>query len=115
MRVLIVDDDPRIRELLKQTLAGHADEFFEAADGAQAVALYETCRPDWVLMDLAMKPVNGLEATARIRAGHPQARVVMVSQYDEPEVRAAALRAGALAFVSKEDLAPLLSLLRVHT
>ena len=112
MRLLIVDDSPRMRELLKEALAGMATEFGEAVDGADAVARYETCRPDWVLMDLAMRPVNGLEATATIIARHPEARVVMVSQYDEPEFRAAAHRAGALAFVSKEDLTPLLALLQ---
>ncbi len=103
-KILIADDDPRMRQMLSQIVAGLADSVYEAADGAQAIALCATERPDWVLMDLRMRPVDGLHATAEIKARLPETRVIIVSQYDEAELRAKAVRAGACAYVLKENL-----------
>lgn len=103
-RILIVDDDARLRLVLRQILAGLADEVFEARDGGEAIAVCAASRPDWVLMDLQMKPVNGLRATQEIKSRWPETRVIIVSQYDEPELRAEAARVGACAYVLKENL-----------
>ena len=107
-KILIADDDPRMRTIIREVIAELASEIFEAADGAEAMAIYATQRPDWVLMDWRMKPLDGFRATALITARFPDARIVIVSQFDEPEVRAAAARVGACAFVSKDDLPQLL-------
>jgi DNA-binding NarL/FixJ family response regulator len=55
-------------------------------------------------MDIEMKPMNGLSATAKIRTTHPNAKVLIVSQYNEPEFREAANNAGACGYVFKENL-----------
>ncbi|MCC6233643.1 MAG: response regulator, partial [Verrucomicrobiales bacterium] len=65
---------------------------------------YERARPDWVSMDYRMEPVDGIAATAAIRAHHPGARIVVVSNWDEPALREAARSAGALAYVLKNNL-----------
>lgn len=110
-RILIADDDARLREMIKQVVAGHASVIYEAADGGEAIALCAAERPDWVLMDLRMKPMDGLRATAAIKAKHPETRVVIVTQYDEAELRAEAARAGACAYVLKEHLQELPAIL----
>ena len=104
MKILIADDNARMRQMVKQTVASLATEFYEAADGGEAIAICATQRPDWVLMDFRMKPMDGLRATAEIKARFPETRVVIVSQYDDVELRAEATRVGACAYVLKENL-----------
>lgn len=62
-------------------------------------------------MDLRMKPIDGLRATASIKAHFPQTRIAIVSQYADPELRAEAARVGACAYVLKENLQELPALL----
>jgi CheY-like chemotaxis protein len=104
MKILIADDDTRMRQIVKQIVAGLASEVCEARDGGEAVAVCAVQRPDWVLMDLRMKPMDGLHATAEITSRFPGTHVAIVSQYDEAELRAEAARAGACAYVLKENL-----------
>ena len=104
MTVLIVDDNPQFRELIRTVLAGLADDVNECADGDEAVAAYRARRPDWVLMDLQMARVGGLEAIRRLLAADPTARVVVVTDYDDVHWRAAALEAGARGYVLKDNL-----------
>jgi DNA-binding NarL/FixJ family response regulator len=104
MTVLIVDDSPQFRELIRTVLAGLVDEVNECADGDEAVAAYGLQRPDWVLMDLQMVRVGGLEATRRILAADGTARVLIVTDYDDVHWRAAAIEAGACGYLLKENL-----------
>jgi CheY-like chemotaxis protein len=111
-KILIADDDARMRRMVKQIVAGLASAVYEAGDGAEAMALCAAERPDWVLMDLRMKPIDGLRATALIKARFPETCVAIVTQYDDPELRAEALRAGACAYVLKEDMSSLPAILQ---
>jgi two-component system, NarL family, response regulator LiaR len=103
-KILIADDDARMRQMVKETVASLASELYEARDGGEAITICAARRPDWVLMDLRMKPMDGLRATAEIKARFPETRVAIVSQYDDPELRAEAARVGACAYVLKENL-----------
>lgn len=72
MKILIVDDSMRMRNMIKSMLrlkqtAHDALEFFECVDGTTAITEYEKVHPDWVLMDIAMKNMNGLNASAVIK------------------------------------------------
>ena len=104
MTVLIVDDSPRFRGLIKTILAGLADDVQECTDGDEVVAAYRARRPDWVLMDVQMPQTGGLEATRRILAVDPAARVLIVTDYDDVHWRAAAIEAGACGYVLKDNL-----------
>lgn len=114
MNLLIVDDDARFRQTLKDVLAG-LGTVWEAADGAQALASCEAHRPDWVLMDLRMKPVNGLVATRGIKARFPHTRVLIITQFQEASLEEAAREAGACHYMLKENLAALPQLLQRET
>jgi DNA-binding NarL/FixJ family response regulator len=103
-KIVIADDDPRMRQMLKQIVGSIVTTIFEAADGAEAIAVCAAERPDWVLMDLRMKPVDGLRATAEVSARFPETRVVIVTQHDDAELQAEAFQAGAFAYVLKENL-----------
>ena len=107
MKLLIVDDNSEMRSLIKQALSDLAIEFTECADGDEALAAYEAqgfTSADQVLMDLQMPRVGGLEATRRIRAAHPDAQIIIVTQYNDAHWRAAATQAGACGYVLKENL-----------
>ncbi|MCA1623493.1 MAG: response regulator transcription factor [Acidobacteria bacterium] len=109
--VLIVDDSQPMRELIKMTLAGVAEIVGECADGADALAAYKRLRPDWVLMDIGMKNMDGITATRQITAAHPQARIMIVTDYNDDDLRRAAREAGACQFIVKENLLDILEIL----
>lgn len=107
MRFLIVDDNAQMRELIKFFLRDLAEEIAERGDGAEALAAYREFAPDWVVMDLGMEKLDGLQATRQIIAAFPLARIVMLTQYDDPALRQAAREAGAQAYFTKDNLLPL--------
>jgi two-component system response regulator DegU len=115
MKVLIVDDSSPMRRMMRQFLPSNAGEICECEDGIDALEYYERFLPDWVLMDWEMKQMNGLEATKQIISKFPEAKILLVTQYNDRELRAAASEAGVCGFVLKEDLAELRRLLDVQT
>jgi CheY-like chemotaxis protein len=112
MSLLIVDDDPRMRSLIRSIVSDLADPITECGDGAEAEACYTQNHPDWVLMDLMMPRMGGLEATRRIMFSNPEAKVVVVTGRDGQSLREAAQIAGACAFISKENLFDLRELIK---
>jgi CheY-like chemotaxis protein len=112
MKVLIVDDNEQARWMIKHYLCDISEEFRECEDGADALKAYAEFLPDWVLMDWEMKQVNGLAATVQIIRNFPDAKILIITNYDEQSMRQAALEAGAKGFVTKDDLQILQSLLK---
>lgn len=110
LKILIVDDNLQARTMIKHYLHELADVVAECADGADALGCYEANRPDWVLMDWEMK-TDGLTATRRIIKAHPEARILIVTQHDDDNLRDATIEAGARGFVLKDDLLALGSFL----
>jgi DNA-binding NarL/FixJ family response regulator len=102
--VLVVDDEPMVCAHLRTILGSAADieVVAQAADGAEAVEAVVRHRPRVVLMDLRMPGVDGVEATGRIRAEHPGTQVVVLTTYADDTLILAALRAGALGFLTKD-------------
>lgn len=111
LRVLIVEDDPHVRRVLKRILEGLASDVLECANGADALGVYTSFEPDAVLMDIRLPGVDGLTATRRIRAAFPSASVLIVTNHDEAPLRKAALDAGARGYVLKDNLLDVRTLL----
>jgi DNA-binding NarL/FixJ family response regulator len=105
IRVLIVDDHALMREGLRSILEDD-DRFLvvgEAASGREGVALAREFRPDVVVMDVAMKDLNGIEATRQIRTACPGTRVVALSSYSDARYVTTILRAGACGYLLKAN------------
>lgn len=114
--ILLVDDHKIMRDGLRAIL-GSTPEFrvvAEAESGSEAVQLARTCRPHLILMDLSLPGLNGIEATIEILRSMPDARVVILSMYEDEESVVRAIRAGARGFVLKKaSHSDLLDALRV--
>jgi len=105
IRVLLVDDHAVVRtgfRLLLQSIA-EISVVAEAESGETACQLYVELAPDVVVMDIAMPGMGGLEALRRIRARHPQARILTLSAHDDPIHARRSLQEGALGFLSKRS------------
>jgi DNA-binding NarL/FixJ family response regulator len=104
IRVLLVDDHAMVRRGMRDFLALHDDieVVGEAADGAEAVERADELRPDIVVMDLMMPNLDGIEATARIKAGHPELEVIALTSFIEEARVVAAIEAGASGFLLKD-------------
>ncbi len=116
IRVLLVDDQALVRSGFRMILEARDDleVVGEAEDGAQAVALARSLRPDAILMDVRMPKLDGVEATRRIVASGSPARVLILTTYDLDEYVYAAIRAGASGFLLKDvESAQLVDAVRV--
>jgi CheY-like chemotaxis protein len=104
MKLLLVDDNDRIRKMMRSIYSPHFDEVIECDDGEAAVLAFDGNNPDWVVMDIRMKEMDGIEATEKIITAHPDARIIIVSQFNDETTIDAVKNAGAVEFVSKENL-----------
>jgi len=104
MLIQIVDDSSNMREAIKSVLEGLDAEFIESGDGEEAVEQFASRGPDLVIMDIRM---DRIAATRALRIVSPDAQVIVVTQYDDDDLRFAAREAGAAAFVLKDDLSEL--------
>jgi two-component system, NarL family, response regulator LiaR len=114
LRVVIADDDPLARRVVRDTLQ---DAGFivpaDAASGREAVELAVHYRPDLVLMDIVMPDIDGIRAARQIRERAPEVAIVMLSMTDDDDLGLLGLRAGAAGFLTKDlDLAKLPQILR---
>ena len=100
-RVLIVDDEPGIRQALKQVLEYEGLEVRAAASGGEAITLYPDARPDLVFLDVKMAGLDGLETLHRLRALDPGAVIVMISGHATIATAVEATQAGAFDFLEK--------------
>ena len=106
IRVMTVDDHPIFRDGLAALLAFYKDLELvaEAEDGAQAVAMFRTYRPDVVLMDLSMPVMGGAQATEAINSEFPDARIIALTTYEGDVDIHRALEAGARGYLLKDAL-----------
>src|SRR5262249_9021463 len=99
-RVLVVDDDPAIRRVLKITLRTNGYTVFEAAGAVAALAAVETVRPDVIILDLGLPDGDGVAVTRQLRR-HSQIPILVLSVKDGEEDKIAALETGADDYVTK--------------
>jgi len=102
MKVLIVDDEAHIREMMRLTLEATGFQVGEAADGEEGLSLFgDGSVYDVVLLDQKMPGMDGLETLRRLLARSPDARVVMVTAFASVELAVDAMRLGATNFLRK--------------
>jgi len=102
--ILLADDHVLVREGTRQLLENERDMAVvgEAGDGEEAVSLTANLHPDVVIMDIAMPKLNGIEATKRIKAIHPDSSILILSAYDDDQYVFALLEAGAAGYLLKD-------------
>lgn len=114
-RILVVDDDPAIRELLREYLEDKRFEVLEASSGEEALRRVPDFRPHIVLLDIMMPGLSGVEALRRIKALPQETTVVIVSGLEDMETARRTLAMGAADYVTKPiDFAYLDSVLETH-
>ena len=104
-----------MRALIRSLVEGTGSSVHECADGEHALELYARIHPDLVLMDVRMRGMDGIAATRAILLSDPRARVIIVTERSEDEVRRAAAAAGASGFLLKQDLLELPALVAGRT
>ena len=114
MKIVIVDDDCLVTEALKTILEVNEDVQVLAtgSDGRDAVCLYAEYKPDVLLMDIRMKNMNGLEASAEILKADAKANILLLTTFLDDEYIVKALRLGAKGYLLKQDYASILPALR---
>ena len=104
MRVLIIDDDEDVVFSLQTILCAKGVEVVgTGTDGSEAVKLYEELQPDILLMDIQMKPMNGLDAAEQILAKDKTARVLFLTTFSDDEYIIKALRLGTKGYLLKQN------------
>lgn len=112
MKILVIEHNHEMRRLLKSMINEIADEVYETSGGDETATLYQSVRPDWVVIDIFREPENGLNDAASIREIDPDANIVFVSNYTDDRTRQWAKTAGGKAFFGKDDLVNLVDFLR---
>lgn len=114
MRIVIVDDDCLVTEALK-TILGISEDvqvLATGSDGKDAICLYKKYEPDVLLMDIRMKNISGLEASAEILKEYPKANILLLTTFLDDEYIVKALKLGAKGYLLKQDYASILPALR---
>lgn len=106
IRVLIVDDHPIVRRGLQSLLSVYPDiEILgEAVDAATALQAVQALAPEVILLDIQMSGVDGIEIASRILRAAPQAKIIILTAYDNDEYILGAFRAGAYAYLLKNSM-----------
>ena len=112
LRILLADDHVLFRAGMRSLLQSmpNVQIVAEANDGSEAVSLAGQHHPDVVVMDISMKALNGLDATAQIKTHSPAVRVIILSMHDTADYVNQALRAGASGYLLKDSTEPELEL-----
>ena len=100
--VLVVDDDPDFRLVMRLALAPHFEVVAEAGDAKEAAAAASRAHPDLVLLDCSLGGTDAFDALPGIHEAAPGARVVLVSGYDPADLRLASRAAGTVGFLAKD-------------
>lgn len=114
MNFLIAEDSVPVRRMIRRVATNTDDCVYECADGAEALSAYLKHKFDWVLMDIKMPKMDGIAATRKICAADPQAKIIVVTTYDDPVLWAEAKEAGASAFVVKDDLSRICAVIKAQ-
>lgn len=110
MNIIIIDDDKLVSSSLKTILETSPNITVKAlgSDGTEAISLYDTYRPDVLLMDIRMNGMTGIEAAREIRIKHPDAKILFLTTFSDDEYIIDALNIGAKGYILKQDFESIL-------
>ncbi len=111
MTLLIVAAHEQLRLVIKAVMRDLTEAIYECLDEAEALAVYRERQPDWVLFDLKTPRGDSIAAARELKTVFPGAKVAMLTDYDDADLCSATRHAGARAYVLKEDLLALRTLL----
>lgn len=114
MKLLIVDDSAEMRKMIRTIVATPTDVVFECENGSLVLGVYTKEKPDYVLMDINMPVMNGIIATAVLIKNFPEAKVLIVSNYNDEVFREEAKNAGAEKYFIKDTLIELKNYLQTR-
>lgn len=105
MRIIIVDDDALVTASLKIILEANPDieVLATSTSGVDAIKLYDAYKPDILLMDIRMEQMDGLEASGKIIAAHPEAKILLLTTFADDEYIVKAIHTGAKGYILKQD------------
>ncbi len=111
MKFMIVDDNAGMREMIRDVACGENDSVLECSDGREAVSSFSKFHPDYVLMDIEMKEMDGFTATENIYKQDSTAKIIFITSHNTSAFRLKAKMMKAAGFVTKENLFELTLLL----
>ena len=100
-RVLVVDDDPNVQEILREFLSAKGYEIITAGDGAEGLRRVKEERPHLILLDIQMPKMDGLEVLRRLREIDKEVSVIMITSVNEQEIARQAIELGAFDYIVK--------------
>lgn len=112
MTILIIENNPGIRLIIRNFVRQLDSDPKEYNDAGEALRFGIRQPPEWVLFNLDITDPLGVDGIARIKSNWNSSKIVALATYDEIELRTAAFEAGAHAYILKDDLSELCSLLR---
>ncbi|MCC7377188.1 MAG: response regulator transcription factor [Verrucomicrobiales bacterium] len=115
MRVMIVDDHKGFRAWLRDLLVARGHDCLECPDGLCALVSWSAWQPSWILLDLRMPGLDGLETLLALRRGGCTATVAILTAHNDPESPLRALASGAQAFFCKDSIQGLLARIEATT
>jgi len=115
MKLLLVDDNDNMRRIMRDLYSPYFSEIIECSDGVEAVEQFSSIHPDWTVMDIQMKQMDGIEATKRILSDDANAKIILISQHNDEEIVTEAQQSGAVAFVKKDDLVEIVEIINKYS
>ena len=114
MNILIADDNDKMRSLIKNLLFENirsVNNIYECKNGKKAIEGYFNYNPDWILLDIRMNSMDGLTAAKNIKQKDPNARIIIITYYDEESYRNRAKSISVFAYVLKENSKELITII----
>ena len=106
-----LEDNPRMREMIKDMFQTNFEEIYECEVWLGSPKSFKLNKPDWVFMDIKMKTMDGIRASRQIKASFPDAKIIIVTDYSDKMLKAEAESAGVIAYVLKERLLDIFSII----
>jgi len=104
MNLMIVDDNPSMRQMIREFCSPYFEQIDECSNGKEAFESFSTHIHQYVIMDINMPVMNGLDALKMISGVYPDTRIIMITEYKEKEFETEALKSGAFRFLLKDNL-----------